>query len=195
MTRVLVTVAAALDDAHAYVKGLRGVFRVLATQHKEARRLLAHVINAPNPDLQRQSWPDTRRRLLAHEHSELEVVYALIESFPTTEQLAQRHAAGASQIDALIQGLEAPPPSGPDFGTQLVALSALLSAHWEEEEGEYFPRAQQHVGQRRAESLVEPYERTYSECLARLHFESQLPTDPVPASGHDGPRPNPSLNP
>jgi hypothetical protein len=178
------TVAATVGNAYAYIKGLRGVFRILAVQHSEVRCLVGHALSAPDLDSQHLRWRGVRCALLAHERAEEAVVYTLLASFPTTEQLSQRHDVGAHELMTLIEQLDTLPPTA-SLRPKLAEVSARLAKHAEEEEGEYFVRGQQHIGQGRAEALIAPFTREYQRQLAQLGEEPPS-ADSAPATLRDG---------
>jgi Hemerythrin HHE cation binding domain len=176
MTELQASFAVTLGSVDAYLKGLRGVFRLLAAQHREMLTLLARLAASREGQEQQRLWANARCRLLAHERAEMTTVYSLLDSFPTTEQLAQRHAHGARGLEAAVDELDSLAPGDPHHGEKLLALVALVNKHAAEEEGEYFVRAQAHIGRRRAESLLEPFERDHKHQLELLAVDQEAQT-------------------
>ncbi|HTV20056.1 MAG TPA: hemerythrin domain-containing protein [Polyangiaceae bacterium] len=146
--------AAALS---ARAKGLSGVFATLAEQHREAGVLLKRAAGVDDVEKRRDLWSTLRRELLSHERGELNVVYPTLEQHPATRDIAQRHAADAHTLETTINEIDAAGCASPQWKPLLERLVTLVQHHVDEEEHEFFPRAQEAIGKDAASDLEAPF--------------------------------------
>jgi hypothetical protein len=147
-----------VKSAKASLKGLTGVFKHLMQEHGEVSALIKRVTVSSDTDVRRELFPTIRKELLGHEKGELNAVYPVLAEYPETEGIAEIHAREASELEAAIRAVDAI-----DFGAQAWApafehLAQLVKAHVDEEEGEFFPVAQETIGEERARGLTERFE-------------------------------------
>jgi len=146
---------AAAIGAHA--KGLTGVFATLAEQHREAGTLLKRAASATEPAKRRDLWSTLRRELLSHERGELATVYPAIEGHAATRDIALRHSDEAETLEAAISDIDRAGFDSPEWPALIQRLVTLVQQHVDEEEHEFFPRAQEALGKDTARDLEEPY--------------------------------------
>jgi hypothetical protein len=139
----------------ARAKGLTGVFNKLAEQHKEAAILLKRAESAEDADKRQDLWRAVRRQLLAHERTEVSVVYPELAKHAATEDIAQRHSAEAQMLEGTIAEIDVVGYDSPNFTALIQRLTTLVEHHVDEEEHEFFPRAQETLGKNGAEELEE----------------------------------------
>jgi len=87
------------------VLGVGGVFRTLSAQHSELSRLLPRAEEALDSVERRDLWMDIRGEHLSHEGGEQQIVYAALQQWEKTHDLAVANA-GADAV-----GLNFYPPS------------------------------------------------------------------------------------
>jgi len=154
----------------ARVQGLVGVFNVLAQQHKEAATLLARAKEADNPEKRRQLWSAVRCELICHERAELGTVYPVIEENPMAVDIGRQHAEGARELEAAIAGIDALGYESTRWQDSLQSLGSLLQQHVEQEEREFFPRAQDTIGKEAAHALERPFLAAVAQCKSELGY-------------------------
>ena len=141
----------AVKGAEARLRGLVGVFKVLSEEHGEAGALLKRVKR--DPAKRAELWPKIRQELVSHEKAELREVYPVLREHEQTRALADRHEAEAGQLSALIDRIHATEMASAEWGSLFDQLVDQVEQHVKEEEGEFFPKAQQVIGAARAKEL------------------------------------------
>ena len=138
--------------APARPEGLIGVFQTLAEQHDAVAALFAQL--TASPESRAILWPQIRRELVSHEHSEVRELYPVLRQFETTRALADHHDDEARELDAMIAKLDTLDMQSDDWLEQFTALVATVTHHAkDEEEAEIFPLAQDAIGEARAIEL------------------------------------------
>jgi len=152
----------------ARVQGLVGVFNVLAQQHKQAATLLARAKQADSPEKRRELWSEVRNELICHERAELGTVYPVIEENPMCSDISRQHAEGARELESAIASIDALGYDSTLWTDSLQSLSNLLQQHIEQEEQEFFPRAQDTIGKEAAHALERPFLAAAAQCKNQL---------------------------
>jgi hypothetical protein len=141
----------------ARAKGLTGVFNKLAEQHKEAATMLKRLSLVDDVSKRQDLWSSVRRELLAHERAELAAVYPVIEQHEATRDIADRHGQQADTLEAAIGEIDIVGCDSPNFKPLVERLITLVKLHVEEEENEFFPRAQEALGKEGVNDLEGPF--------------------------------------
>ena len=152
----------------ARAQGLIGVFNVLAQQHEQAASLLTRAKHADDPAKRRDLWSQVRRELICHERAELSTVYPVIEENPTSAQIARAHADSARELEAAIANVDALGYDSGSWQSSLQSLIQLVQQHADQEEKEFFPRAQDTIGKEAAHALERPFLAAQQQCLSQL---------------------------
>ena len=142
----------------ATFRGLDGVFKKLMEEHGEVTALILRVSMSSDASVRAELYPTIRQELLAHEQAELAVVYPELAEYPDTRNIAARHAAEASQLQLAIKALDALDYGDAGWSSGFERLADLVKKHVEEEEKEFFPKAQATIGEVRAKALESRYE-------------------------------------
>src|SRR4051812_4614142 len=138
-SKVMGTVKAAT----AGFKGLRGVFLHLAEEHGEVGALMKHVSKSKDPQVRREHFPHIRAELLSHEKGELAEVYGVLANYEELRTIVLEHNDEAHTLEKAIADVDAQDFASPEWGESFERLLALVQAHVEQEEADFFPRAQQ----------------------------------------------------
>ena len=154
----------------ARARGLTGVFNLLAQQHKEAAQLLKRTKQATDPEQRREHWLAVRRELICHERAELITVYPV---FQANEQLnaagiERAHAEDAEKLEAAISRVDTAGFETSRWPDLLEDLIQLVERHAEQEENDFFPRAQEAIGKDAAAALEGPFQAAREQCLSPL---------------------------
>ena len=152
----------------ARAKGLTGVFATLAEQHQEAAILLKRARGTDDVEKRRDLWVTIRRELLSHEKGELDVVYPALERHPATRDIAQRHSADAQTLEATITQIDTVGCASPEWPTLIERLVTLVEHHVDEEEHEFFPRAQEAIGKDEASDLDDRFMAARERALENI---------------------------
>lgn len=132
--------------------GLVGVFQTLADQHDAVAKLFAQVMDSP--DSRAMLWPQIRRELVSHEHSEVRELYPVLRQLDETRALADHHDEEARQLDAMIAQLGTLDIQSDAWLHQFKKLVETVTHHAkDEEEAKIFPVAQRAIGEARAIEL------------------------------------------
>ncbi len=148
----------AMKDVKAGMKGLSGVFMHLMEEHGKVGSLLKRVKGSSDPKVREELYPTIRQELLSHEKGELAVVYPAIAEFPETAAISAQHAEEAQELEAAIAEVDAQAIRSDAWQRAFDQLVELVESHVDEEESEFFPRAQEALGSDRAEQLLPRYE-------------------------------------
>jgi len=166
--KIVAKVAGKTAGLEARFHGLHGVFATLAEQHHEACSLLQGAESTNDYTKRSELWRQTRRALLSHEQAELLEIYPVLEGYEATRELARRHATHANELHQLIVHVDALGVQADAWRASLQRLLAKVKEHAAEEEGEFFPRAQDVLGEYRVRKLEARYLRAQEIARARL---------------------------
>ncbi len=147
----------AVKHAKATLKGLSGVFKLLMEEHGKVGALLKHVKSTPSPTVRAELWPTIRAQLLAHETGEVNAVYPVLAQYPETASITTTHSREANELQTAIGAVDALAFDDDNWQLTFERLVGLVMKHVNEEEGEFFPKAQKIIGKHRAETLVANY--------------------------------------
>ncbi len=145
---------------------LVGVFELLAAEHREALELLRLAGTASSK--RRQYWTDARRRLIAHERAEEQVVYAMLEGHDEAESMLEQHGDQAVELELAIAELDATDEGSSEWIERLRDVMAMVDDHVRDEETEFFQRAQEVLGENTARELEDPYINAQREVMQTL---------------------------
>ena len=134
----------AAKDIKATFKGLTGVFKHLMEEHGKVGALLKRVKASSEESVRAELYPTIRKELLAHEKGEVLVVYPALTQFAETARIAAVDALAFSDVS---------------WGPTFERLVKLVEAHVQEEEGEFFPKAQEVLGEDQAKALLPRFEQ------------------------------------
>ena len=157
-----------VKGAQASLKGLSGVFKKLMEEHGEVSVLMKRVSMSTEETVRRELYPTIRKELLSHEKGELSAVYHVLGQHAETSDIAETHAREASELDAAIKTVDALDFTGPEWGPAFEYLFGLVKRHVEEEEREFFPKAQATIGDEKAKTLVSRYEAAKQVALLEI---------------------------
>ena len=127
-------------------KGLRGVFLHLAQEHGEVGELMRHV-------------PHIRAELLSHEKGELSEVYPVLANYEAMRSVVLKHNAEAHDLEKAISVVDVLPFESDEWAPAFERLFALVQTHVEEEENDFFPRAQEVINEDESKVLLKRYEQ------------------------------------
>ena len=143
----------------ATFKGLSGVFKHLMEEHGKVAALLERVKASSDPSLRAELYPTIRQELLAHEKGELVAVYPRLAQFPETAKIADEHNRDAQELQAAIAAVDALSFSDVSWGPTFERLLKLVEEHVQQEESEYFPKAQELLGDEEAKAMLPRFEQ------------------------------------
>lgn len=132
--------------------GLVGVFQTLADQHDAVAALFAQLM--ASPDSRAILWPQIRRELVSHEHSEVRELFPVLRQIDQIRALADHHDEEARQLDAMIAQLDTLDVQSHEWMQHFAQLVETVTHHAkDEEEAKIFPIAQRALGEARAIEL------------------------------------------
>jgi hemerythrin superfamily protein len=147
---------------------MHGIFTQLMKEHGEVGALLKRVAMTSDPQVRRELFPEIRESLLAHEEGELTELYPVLRQHSETRAMAIEHDAEATQLRDVIQVLHTTAFDAPTWGETFKQLVSLVEHHVQEEESQYFPKANDVLGKERAEQLETAYLRIKGQVKERL---------------------------
>lgn len=158
-----------MKSAKAAVGGLSGVFRHLAEEHGEVTALLLRVKLGANPEVRSQLFPTIRKELLAHERAEIKAVYSVMVEHADTQQIAAQHNLEAEDLERMLGELAALDVRDTTWQAKFEKLVETVQQHVTDEEGNFFPRAQEVLGEAVADAMLPRYEAAKREVMERLN--------------------------
>ncbi len=144
--------------AKAGLQGLTGVFMHLMQEHGEVSALIKRVALSDDVDVRRELYPTIRHELLAHEKGETDALYPVLAEYPETRAIAAKHAQEASALEAAIRSVDAVDFGAAAWAPAFKRLADLVTSHVAEEEKDFFPIAQETMGEERARGLTGRFE-------------------------------------
>ncbi len=160
----------------ATAKGLTGVFRHLMQEHGEVSALMKRVSMSSDAQVRREHYPKIREELISHERAEVRVVYSELGALQQTRDVAAKHNREAKELESAIADLDAIDPANSEWGPAFEQLVQLVTAHVTEEESDFFPKAQDVIGEDEAKALLGRYE------TAKKNVKTELAAEPAPAA-------------
>jgi len=151
-------VMGAAKDVKATFKGLTGVFKHLMEEHGKVAALLKRVNGSSDEKVRAELYPTIRKELLAHEKGEVDAVYPVLAQFAETRGIAAQHDSEASELKAAIAAVDALAFNDPSWGPEFERLVKLVERHVAEEESDFFPKAQDVLGENEAKALLPRFE-------------------------------------
>jgi hemerythrin superfamily protein len=158
----------AVKAVQAGFNGLRGVFLHLAEEHGEVGALMKRVSKSTDAQFRREHFPHIRAELLSHEKGELVEVYPVLANYESMRGVVLKHNDEAHTLEKAIADVDAQDFSGEEWGSAFARLFALVQQHVEEEEHDFFPRAQQVVDEDESKALLKRYEAAKRSVKAHL---------------------------
>jgi len=146
-------------DIKATFKGLTGVFKHLMEEHGKVGALLKRVNSSSEESVRAELYPTIRKELLAHEKGEVMAVYPALAQFAETRHIAAQHAREAKELQSAIAAVDALAFSDASWGPTFERLVMLVETHVEQEEDEFFPKAQEVIGEDEAKALLPRFEQ------------------------------------
>jgi len=156
--KVMSGLMGAAKDIKAGFKGLTGVFMHLMEEHGKVGVLIKRLVKSQDVALRAELYPEVRRALLAHEKGELKVVYPALASLPGINGIELTHAREASELEIALADVDSLSFSDPAWSATFKRLADLVEQHVEHEEREFFPKAQQALGEERAKRMLAEFE-------------------------------------
>ncbi|MEO7037926.1 MAG: hemerythrin domain-containing protein [Polyangiaceae bacterium] len=138
--------------------GLRGVFLHLAQEHGEVGELMRHVAKSTDPTVRREHFPHIRAELLSHEKGELSEVYSVLANYEALRGVVLKHNADAHDLEKAIAAVDVLAFDGEEWQQAFEHLFALVRSHVEEEESDFFPRAQEVIDEDESKVLLKRFE-------------------------------------
>lgn len=148
--------------------GLCGVFKTLADQHRQLMDMLQRVKLSRLPSERQGLWSEIRHELLSHERGEVLEVYAELEGYDAARHMCEQHNREADELEATVNELDELDYSSEDWHAKLLDVLALFEDHVNDEESDFFPRAQQLLGEQVSEELEERFVSAQREIANKL---------------------------
>jgi len=148
--------------------GLRGVFLHLAEEHGEVGAMMKQLRKTKDLETRRTRFAQVRAELLSHERAEIAEVYPALTHHDSTRELIVLHNQEAAQLENAIRSVDASDPGSDAWALAFERLFALVQQHVEEEEREFFPKAQAAIGEEKTEALLSRYEAAKNSAMQQL---------------------------
>jgi hypothetical protein len=146
---------------------LTGVFALLVNEHRKASELLQRTATETAQE-RRTSWPLVRRQLLSHERAETLEVYSALEGHEAARDIIEQHSARAGELESVIGELDDIDYDSEHWDAKLRDVIARVEDHVREEETEFFPRAQELLGEAGSLELRERFVSAQREVIHTL---------------------------
>lgn len=145
---------------------------LLTKQHQEVSRLFKAIESAKNATDKKALFLELASNLCAHDGIERQIFYpACEEVMGLNDELGEALVEHGVIEFAIYQANEA--LGKPDFDFKCKVLKELVEHHVEEEQDEFFPKADKALGQDNLEALADEMEEAFEEMRAD-DFQSPL---------------------
>jgi hemerythrin superfamily protein len=143
---------------------------LLKQQHREVEELFNNIESADDPKQQVKLFRELAGKLVGHDGIERQIFYpACEEGLGMTEDLGQALVEHGVVEFSLYEADQA--AGKPDFEFKVKVLKELLQHHIEEEEGEFFPKVQQALGDEKLELLGEELDEAFEDLLEKDYHQ------------------------
>jgi hemerythrin superfamily protein len=176
MERASIQASGAVRAIRASVKGLDGIFRLLAEEHGETIAMLRRAASASSVGKRQQLWERARTEWLAHERAENTHVYPQLREL---QDVGDEHARLVLELEAAVERVSACAIESEEWSRAIDAFTQMLELHTSLEEDTIFPAAQKQLGTARAVEI----EGQYIDARRSQLHELKLPTNDNPADG------------
>ena len=157
-----------IKAAQAGFEGLRGVFLHLAEEHGEVGALMKKVSKSTDAQFRREHFPHIRAELLSHEKGELAEVYSVLANYESLRDVVLKHNDEAHTLEKAIANVDAQDFASEEWGSAFQRLFGLVQQHVDEEEKEFFQRAQQVIDEDESKAILKRYEAAKKSVKAHL---------------------------
>jgi hemerythrin superfamily protein len=154
--------------ASTTLRPLAGVFETLAEQHRQVLDLLRRAASTRGRVKRRELWTRARRQLLSHERAEEQAVYAALEGYDAAQPLLGQHGDQAVELELAIADLDAIDCASKEWIEVLRQVTARVEEHIHDEESDFFPRAQELLGENTARDLDDSFSKAQREVRMAL---------------------------
>jgi hemerythrin-like domain-containing protein len=155
-------VMGAVKDIKATVRGMTGVFKHLMEEHGKVAVLMRRLRMASDEEIRAELYPTVRAELLAHETGEVKTVYRALAEYPAAAKIVVSHAEETSELRSAIAELDSLSFADVAWGLAFERLVELVERHVDQEESEFFPKAQEILGEEEAKALLPRFEAAKS---------------------------------
>lgn len=135
------------------------IYTRITHDHDHHRDLIEQLRQLRPGPTRETVWKAFYDDVMAHADAEEQTFYAALIAEPDGQRCARHSIKEHEEIDDLFETLDALPINSPLWSTRFGELAHKLEHHMEEEEGEIFERARQVIGDLKATSLVQAFEK------------------------------------
>lgn len=160
--------AGTLGPVSTQSQSLTGVFRLLAEQHRQTASLLQRAERCAEATERQALWIQIRRQLLSHERGEALELYPSLEGYDAARDIIAQHSRQAEELESVINDVAEVDYASDVWIARLQDVIALFEEHVEEEEADFFPRAQEILGEEGAAELEERFVGAQRQVLDTL---------------------------
>jgi len=157
-----------LKAVQAGFNGLRGVFLHLSEEHGEVGALMKRVSKSTNAQFRREHFAHIRTELLSHEKGELAEVYSVLANYESMRDVVLKHNDEAHSLEKAIANVDAQDFGSEEWGSAFEHLFGLVQHHVEEEESDFFQRAQQVIDEDESKAILQRYEAAKKSVKDRI---------------------------
>ena len=135
---------------------------LLTTQHREVSRLFKEIESAEDDKKKQQLFMELASNLVSHDGIEREIFYpACEEAMGMNDELGEALVEHGTIEFAVYQATQA--MGKDDFDYKCTVLHELVEHHVEEEEKEFFPKAEKELGEDSLNLLGEEMEEAFED--------------------------------
>lgn len=130
----------------AALSGKVGVLSTLEGEHTEVSSLMKDVLDAKNPDEQRELYHEIQQNLMIHTQGEEQGLYTECRAHDATRNLADKAIQDHMQIKQLLAALDGLTVGSPEWTRKFDELKSAVERHVDFEENQLFPAAKDTLG-------------------------------------------------
>lgn len=136
-----------------------GIFEVLTQEHRDVAALFEQIEAAvdDDPSVARDLFTVLAGNLLAHARSEQQVVYPRFMRIEELESSMREAIVEHQVVETMIAEIDAMRPDDQEWLARVVVLKELVQHHVQEEEGEIFTTAKEHIDAAESRRLAQSF--------------------------------------
>lgn len=167
-TKMADEMAGKMKAASAALKGERGIFRRLASEHAEINTMMMRLARSGDYEMRRQIFDELRKQLLTHAKGEEREFYPVFRQFEETSEMVEEALDDHASIEEILEQLRTTELDSEEWEELFEELRIDLQDHIQQEENELFPLAERLIDDDDATKLEERYLHSREQLLRRV---------------------------
>lgn len=144
------------------------IFEQLKEEHARVSTMMRRIAGTDDPEERRDLFADLRKELLAHAKSEEREFYPVFRELDETGDLVEESLEDHADIEQMLDRLRNMDADTEEWSELFEELMLEVEDHFDQEENELFPLAEELIDDETAGRIEERYEKSRQELLRRV---------------------------